>query len=252
MTALDETDRALLRALARDATQSAGALGRRLGLSQPATWRRIRRLEEAGVIEDDATTGSADSAMDDETMMDGLDEAAVSYQIILTKADKLKPAELTAMEEVTLKQIAKRPAAFPEIIRTSSTKKSGLDDLRDAIAAFTPLILIFGGEGLSWKRLWPIFGATNQMLAGLSLLVLTVYLYRKGRNILFTLIPLIFLIIMTSTAMILSLKDYIKSGNWVLTVLSMLLLSFSAWIILEAINVVRNLKKEDKSVDDLV
>ncbi len=50
MIALDETDRDLLRALARDATQNAGALGRKLGLSQPATWRRIRRLEEAGVI----------------------------------------------------------------------------------------------------------------------------------------------------------------------------------------------------------
>ncbi|WP_299415025.1 Lrp/AsnC family transcriptional regulator [uncultured Sulfitobacter sp.] len=50
MTELDEIDTQLLRALARDATQSAGALGRRLGLSQPATWRRIRRLEQAGVI----------------------------------------------------------------------------------------------------------------------------------------------------------------------------------------------------------
>ncbi|WP_299029182.1 Lrp/AsnC family transcriptional regulator [uncultured Sulfitobacter sp.] len=50
MTELDEIDTRLLRALARDATQSAGALGRRLGLSQPATWRRIRRLEQAGVI----------------------------------------------------------------------------------------------------------------------------------------------------------------------------------------------------------
>lgn len=50
MSALDETDRKLLRALARDATQSAGALGRRLGLSQPATWRRIRRLEQAGIL----------------------------------------------------------------------------------------------------------------------------------------------------------------------------------------------------------
>ncbi|MGD9918051.1 MAG: Lrp/AsnC family transcriptional regulator [Paenirhodobacter sp.] len=50
MIALDDTDRAILRALAHDATQSAGALGRRLGLSQPACWRRIRRLEEAGVI----------------------------------------------------------------------------------------------------------------------------------------------------------------------------------------------------------
>ncbi|PJE32607.1 Leucine-responsive regulatory protein [Pseudooceanicola marinus] len=50
MIALDETDRALLRALAEDATQGSGALGRRLGLSQPATWRRIKRLEEAGVL----------------------------------------------------------------------------------------------------------------------------------------------------------------------------------------------------------
>ena len=50
MIELDAIDTKLLRALARDATQSAGALGRRLGLSQPATWRRIRRLEQAGVI----------------------------------------------------------------------------------------------------------------------------------------------------------------------------------------------------------
>ena len=50
MMELDEIDRRLLRTFARDATQSAGALGRRLGLSQPATWRRIKRLEEAGVI----------------------------------------------------------------------------------------------------------------------------------------------------------------------------------------------------------
>ena len=50
MMELDEIDKRLLRTLVRDATQSAGALGRRLGLSQPATWRRIKRLEEAGVI----------------------------------------------------------------------------------------------------------------------------------------------------------------------------------------------------------
>ncbi|ATX66905.1 Lrp/AsnC family transcriptional regulator [Roseinatronobacter bogoriensis] len=50
MIDLDETDRALLRALALDSTQSAGALGRRLGLSQPATWRRLRRLREDGAI----------------------------------------------------------------------------------------------------------------------------------------------------------------------------------------------------------
>lgn len=50
MIEIDDIDAKLLRALARDASQSAGALGRRLGLSQPAIWRRIKRLEEAGVI----------------------------------------------------------------------------------------------------------------------------------------------------------------------------------------------------------
>ncbi|MEM9523440.1 MAG: Lrp/AsnC family transcriptional regulator [Pseudomonadota bacterium] len=50
MIALDEIDRRLLRALVQDATQSAGALGRRFGLSQSAIWRRIRRLTEAGVL----------------------------------------------------------------------------------------------------------------------------------------------------------------------------------------------------------
>ena len=47
---LDDLDRALLRALSLEASLGAGELGRRLGLSQPAAWRRIRRLEEAGVI----------------------------------------------------------------------------------------------------------------------------------------------------------------------------------------------------------
>ena len=50
MNAWDDKDLALLRALSRDVTQSAGALGRQLGLSQPATWRRIKRLQAAGVL----------------------------------------------------------------------------------------------------------------------------------------------------------------------------------------------------------
>ena len=50
MNAIDDTDRAILRHLSTDATLGAGALGRELGLSQPATWRRIRALEKAGVI----------------------------------------------------------------------------------------------------------------------------------------------------------------------------------------------------------
>ncbi len=50
MIELDTSDRQLLRELMHDATQSASALGRKLGLSQPATWRRIKRLRDSGVI----------------------------------------------------------------------------------------------------------------------------------------------------------------------------------------------------------
>lgn len=50
MSDLDEIDWYLLRALSADATVSAGALGRQLGLSQPATWRRIKRLHDSGII----------------------------------------------------------------------------------------------------------------------------------------------------------------------------------------------------------
>lgn len=50
MIALDTTDRLILRELSRDATQPASAVGRTLGLSQPAVWRRIRRLYDSGVI----------------------------------------------------------------------------------------------------------------------------------------------------------------------------------------------------------
>jgi len=50
LTDLDDIDRALLAMLSRDATTGAGAMGKTLGISQPAAWRRIKRLEEAGVI----------------------------------------------------------------------------------------------------------------------------------------------------------------------------------------------------------
>ena len=50
MIDLDDTDRAILRELVAEGTLSAGELGRRLRLSQPAAWRRVRRLEDAGVL----------------------------------------------------------------------------------------------------------------------------------------------------------------------------------------------------------
>ena len=69
----------------------------------------------------------------DEEVLALLDKAAVSYQIVLTKADKIKVPALEKLETATLARIAKRAAAYPEIVATSSEKGLGLDTLREAI-----------------------------------------------------------------------------------------------------------------------
>lgn len=69
----------------------------------------------------------------DFTLLDMLDEAAVSYRIVLTKADKVKASELVEVTARTAEAIRKRPAAHPEIIATSSEKGMGLPELRAAV-----------------------------------------------------------------------------------------------------------------------
>lgn len=71
----------------------------------------------------------------DEDILALLDTAAVSYQIVLTKADKIKPPALAKLEEATVRRIQKRAAAFPEIISTSSEKNLGMAELRASIAS---------------------------------------------------------------------------------------------------------------------
>jgi GTP-binding protein len=70
----------------------------------------------------------------DKLTLDLLDQTAVSYQIVLTKIDKLKTGELAKVRAATEAAIAKRPAAFPTIIATSSETGEGMDLLRAEIA----------------------------------------------------------------------------------------------------------------------
>ncbi|MEQ8165352.1 MAG: ribosome biogenesis GTP-binding protein YihA/YsxC, partial [Alphaproteobacteria bacterium] len=70
----------------------------------------------------------------DATVMNELDKAAVSYQVVLTKADKLGEKDLDGVVAATVKFIVKRPAAHPEIILTSSEKGLGIDTLRREVA----------------------------------------------------------------------------------------------------------------------
>ena len=79
----------------------------------------------------DSRHGLKDSDLD---LMAMLDETAVTYQLILTKTDKLKKGQLDKVLTKTQTAIAKRPAAFPQIINTSSETKKGLDELKAEIA----------------------------------------------------------------------------------------------------------------------
>jgi len=69
----------------------------------------------------------------DRTLLDMLDEAAVGYRLVLTKADKVKASELDAVRTATLAEARGRTAAYPEIIATSSEKGMGLPELRAAV-----------------------------------------------------------------------------------------------------------------------
>lgn len=69
----------------------------------------------------------------DDDVLDLLDKAAVSYQIVLTKTDKIKAPAVPKLLAETAEKIRKRPAAYPGVLSTSSEKGDGLDDLRQAI-----------------------------------------------------------------------------------------------------------------------
>ncbi len=74
----------------------------------------------------------------DEVTMKLLDEAAVSYQVVLTKADKPKAAELQAVQAKVASALAKHPAAYPQLLTSSARMGSGIKELRAAVAALAP------------------------------------------------------------------------------------------------------------------
>ena len=87
--------------------------------------------------------------------------------------------------------------------------------------------------------LWPMFGATNQLLGGLSFLVITFYLWRRSKPVFFLVLPLLFMLVMPAWAMIMSLPGWIDppSGNpnWPLVVIAIATLALEAWMIFESI-----------------
>ncbi len=87
--------------------------------------------------------------------------------------------------------------------------------------------------------LWPLFGAANQLLAGLGLTVATVYLINKRKNFLVTLVPMLFIMAMTIWGMALNFKSFIAKDDILLTCVSLAIFGLTAWIISAAIRAAR-------------
>ena len=86
--------------------------------------------------------------------------------------------------------------------------------------------------------IWPLFGAINQILASLTLLVISVYLIKLGRTAKVTLIPMTFVLCMAFFAGLIKLAEYYKEGNWLLVGLDLIVLIVSVLVMLEAWSVI--------------
>ncbi|NND99498.1 MAG: hypothetical protein HKN47_19460, partial [Pirellulaceae bacterium] len=93
----------------------------------------------------------------------------------------------------------------------------------------------FAGKG--GLILWPLFGATNQLLAGLAFLVISFFLWRRNIPVWFIVIPMIFMLIMPAWAMLSDLPGWLKeeNPNWVVIVVGVSTLLLEAWMLVEAV-----------------
>jgi carbon starvation protein len=110
-----------------------------------------------------------------------------------------------------------------------------------AIAVGLPLLLYLSGQD---AVLWPLFGTSNQLLAGLSLVVVTVWLYRTRRPWLYTGIPMIVVIAISASAMVMNLGRYLSSGQYMVAVIGSIILALQVWVVGEGIAAVRRIRAE--------
>jgi len=119
--------------------------------------------------------------------------------------------------------------------------------LATLIAVGCCLLLAFGAGGASGSgglTIWPLFGSTNQILAGLTLLVISVMLIKLGRPARYTLAPMVFVMITSFWAGVIKLIEWYQEGNWLLVTIDLIVLVTSVLVILEAISVISRYRRE--------
>ena len=121
-----------------------------------------------------------------------------------------------------------------------------------AIVLVVCLALTFsaGADGSGGMLIWPLFGTTNQIMAGLTLAILAVMLVRKRRPVLPILIPLVFVLFISVYALIIQLGGFLADGNWLLLVLDVIILIAAVWVIVESAVALNRARIADPEPDD--
>ncbi|EKF73604.1 carbon starvation protein CstA [Alcanivorax hongdengensis A-11-3] len=115
------------------------------------------------------------------------------------------------------------------------------------LAVISCLLLAFGAggaDGSGGLLIWPLFGTTNQLLAGLTLLVITIMLVRRGRPAIYTLAPLVFLLVMTLAALLIQLKQFFEQSKWFLLGLDAVVLVAAILVTLECVAALKRSRQE--------
>ncbi len=103
-------------------------------------------------------------------------------------------------------------------------------------------LAFFNGSGQGAVQLWPLFGCLNQLLGGLALLVVTIYLIHKKMPIIYTAIPMVFMLAMTAWGMYYNIDRFSSQGNWALLSISIVIIIFEIWMIVESIAIIKKAK----------
>ncbi len=105
-------------------------------------------------------------------------------------------------------------------------------------------LALWDGKGTGALILWPLFGALNQLLASLALLVVAVYLHRKQKPTWMVAAPFAFMLVMTAWAMAINIRSFRAAFQWHLFIIAAIVLALQAWITLEAAFVWLRIRKE--------
>ena len=116
-----------------------------------------------------------------------------------------------------------------------------------ALSVGSCLVLAFGAggaDGSGGLLIWPLFGTTNQLLAGLTLLIIAVMLVRRKTPAIYVVIPLIFILTMGLLALLIQLRGFYEKADWFLFGLDLVVLVAAVLVTLECVSALRREKKQ--------